>query len=185
MVSKKRHVWIFYNLDYARDDYVPESYSELIYAYTTKKHLAEEFMLTRNMKIFLVKEFHLSSSELNELYKERMSANLEQIEVEVKQDDRIKKILLPVTMEEARNARGTYDTILYHKLLKYSWYHPDVFKMKYFEVLTNFRYVGFYNYITGIGMSFDEDVETLISPNYLNILLDMYGDYFMDTERSD
>lgn len=182
MTTKKTHVWIFYLITAVKDtDYIPDSNDSLIYAYTNKKHLAEEFMLTRNMDNYFVKEFNLSKDELNDLYNVNMRADLEYMEMRIGYKD----VQVPVTMEESRSIRSFYEAVEYKHLFQNTWIDMYPLKKKYVDALERLLYCAFNRYL--LGDIFDP-TDGHISPNYLNILMDLYRDYFIspdDLERSD
>lgn len=182
MTTKKTHVWIFYLISAIKDtDYIPDSNDSLIYAYTNKKHLAEEFMLTRNMDNYFVKEFNLSKDDLNDLYNVNMRADLEYIEMRIGYKD----VKVPVTMEESRAIRSFYEAVEYKYLFQNTWIDTYPLKKKYVYALERLLYTAFNRYILGDA---ENPMDGFLRPNYLNILMDLYRDYFIspdDFERGD
>lgn len=176
-MSKKTHVWIFYYVDAIKTtDYVPYDGDSLIYAYTTKKKLAEDFMLTRNMENYFMKEFNLTKDELNDLYNVNMRADLEYMDMMIG----YKEIKVPVTLEESKNIRSFYDTMEY-KLFQNTWIDVEPLKRKYINALELLLYNAFYRYV--YGSTFDP-TDGHIRPNYFNIMIDLYRDYFVsDLEK--
>ena len=180
---KKWKTYIFYlhdvsDIGYGYFDTVENNE---IYAYTTKKNLADDFIKGRDMSKFYIKKVELNKKDLNALYHDYMNQELMIYEgITRTKKYKIKDFSCVLTKREVTIIEAMLSRYMHEKIYKYLWTDPDVFKDKYKEALDNILYTGLNKYITEGGDGIWEQTEGRMLENHLSAIVFSLSYLFKD-----
>ena len=180
-MMKKNKIFIFYLL---LEGGIGVTFNKDVYAFTNNIEIANNFINTRNMDVFVCRIHKITNSEYNDFLKNYMKEELAMYESNTKNRGSVQTINIALTRRERTMIRNEISNILYGKILEYMSWNTEIIKKKYRDCLDKILYFG------NSGFEFEDDVasserETRIIPNDLNYIIDRYGILFGVDWRDD
>lgn len=179
-MKNKKTFYIFILREKEDDDSfnIDGIYPHEIYAYTDNAEYAYAFLETRNMDMFNYRVKKLNKKDIKKITDEYMLQNIVESNINMK-SDKYKNIPIKVHItEQEQNMLNVQSTLITHEnIFQYTWTDDTLFKNKYRQALTRLMYIGNRRFLSGGGIAY-EIAQHKMRPNFMNILLDLYGELF-------
>lgn len=178
MSTDEKTVWLFY---YISDEPIWNTDKNDLYAFTSNKKDAKDFINTRNMKKFYMQKERITTYEFNRIYENNINKVLEEFEGSTRSKNyKFEEFSIILTRTEKIRISSLSSIYTNEKIYSHVWENPNLFKNKYRKALMDLLFTNLHDYLTHDTNELMYNISIgRMKPDHLNIILSEYKNLFL------